>query len=398
MRSFLTALTAAVAVATVFTTRSLLAGFDRGAEEDLARLGLQTVQVMDAPAGFPDGEAVTRREPLGPGDREKAEAAVRATGVGAWVTEARVRPSFLVREDGKPVPVPMVAAGPEYAGTFEARMAEGRFLTSEDAADGAEPVCVLDADAAWALGPEVRVGSVITVAGFGEARTLTVVGIVEDPFHMRPRGHFVDTTAGARRAVTQIFAFRSAYVPLREDSPGSRMILAVADERRDAAKVHDALERSLGARERGLLVWSRGTWARNVLEMMGDITKLLNIIWGIVLAVALVMIATVTLVGVRERFGEVAIRRAEGATRGQVVGQLLVEGGVLTLLGGVAGLPLGRLAAEVLASRLTWRPAPSLPEAVVALALGVLVGVLASALPAWRASRWSVIEGLSRAG
>jgi ABC-type antimicrobial peptide transport system permease subunit len=54
------------------------------------------------------------------------------------------------------------------------------------------------------------------------------------------------------------------------------------------------------------------------------------------------------------------------------------------------------LAADLLSRLLTWPPAHGTGEAALAVGLGVGVGVLASALPAWRASRWPVVEGLRR--
>ena len=68
---------------------------------------------------------------------------------------------------------------------------------------------------------------------------------------------------------------------------------AVVEKREEARLAHDALERALRAKERGLLVWSRGTWVRNVVETASQQIEIANVIWAVVLAVALVMIATV---------------------------------------------------------------------------------------------------------
>ena len=78
------------------------------------------------------------------------------------------------------------------------------------------------------------------------------------------------------------------------------------------------------------------------------------------------------------------------------MGQLLAEGGLLALGGGLAGIPLGLLAASLLSRLLTWPPFHSPGEGAFAIGTGVIVGLLAAALPAWRASRWSVVEGLRR--
>ena len=395
LRSLLTALTAAVAVATVFATRAILRGSEMQLERDLGRLGLRTVQALDGAGlvAMPGGGGGTVR--LAPADIGTARAAIAEAGAPAMVTGAWI--GLGTASAGKaPIPVPVVAAAPEYFLTFETELEAGRVLVAGDGAPGAPPVCVLDAETARVLGgllpgSEVAVG---TLRGGWKAR---VVGVLADPFRIRASVHAPDLTASARSALTQIFAFRNVYVPIPPGgAAGSLMVLAVADRREDASKVLDAMESSLRAKERGLFVWSRGTWVRNVLEMAGQQIEIANIVWAIVLAVALVMIATVTLVGVRERTAEVAVRRAEGATRAQVVGQLLTEGALLAFAGGLAGIPLGFLAASVLSTMLTWSPFHSTEEGVMAVGLGVAVGILASALPALRASRWVVVEGLRR--
>jgi ABC-type antimicrobial peptide transport system permease subunit len=396
-RTLLTALTAAVAVATVFATRGLLRGSETALEADLHRLGVRTVSVVDGAGFLESGGGAGKREPLGPADVETARAAVAASGAKAEVLEARVRLGTARAADGKAaIPVPILETGPAYARTFEAEMVEGRFLEDGDATPDAPGVCVLDAETARALGG-LAVGAEISLGEAAGTRKLRVVGVLSDPFRMRLSSYAPDMTASARRAIHQVLAFRNVYVAQRNGATaGSVAIFAVVEKREEAQLAHDAMERALRAKERGLLVWSRGTWVRNVVETASQQIEIANVIWAVVLAVALVMIATVTLVGVRERTAEVAVRRAQGATRAQVTGQLLAEGALTAAAGGLAGIPLGLLAADRLATLLTWRPHHSSGEALLAVGLGVLVGLLAAALPAWRAARWDVVEGLRR--
>jgi len=400
LRSALTALTAAVAVATVFATRGLLRGSEVALERDLHRLGVRTVQIVDG-GGFLAAGAPAAAKRLVPGDTAAVRRLLRERAVDAEVMEARVRLGVLAGTAGKrAIPVPLVATGPAYARTFEAELLSGRFLEERDLLPGADPVCVLDAEAAREAGVAAA-GEEVLLRDRGVERRVRVVGILADPFSLRVSSFAPDLTASARRSVHQVLVFRNLYLPApppeaEEGAAGALTILAVAARREDARAVHDAMAEAVSAEERGFLVWSRGTWVRNVVETAGQQVEIANIIWGIVLLVALIMIATVTLVGVRERTAEVAVRRAEGATRVQVTGQLLVEGGLLAAAGGVLGLPLGRLAADRLSTLLTWPPFLSPGEGLLAVGCGVAVGILASALPALRASGWDVVEGLRR--
>ena len=102
-------------------------------------------------------------------------------------------------------------------------------------------------------------------------------------------------------------------------------------------------------------------------------------------------IVIVMLISVVERSREIAIRRIEGAERADIRLQFLAEGGILCLLGGVAGVPLGLLLAEFSA----WlRPhiqplvAVGFPwtTALLAIAGATVVGIVSALLPARRAA------------
>lgn len=104
------------------------------------------------------------------------------------------------------------------------------------------------------------------------------------------------------------------------------------------------------------------------------------------------------LLNVISRAREIAIRRTEGATERDIELQFLVEGLVLALIGGVLGCFLGMGLAELRASLepvtgFTW----SFPwrQAVFAVSVAVLVGLLAAYLPARKAARQDPVRGLA---
>src|SRR5262249_34693454 len=120
----------------------------------------------------------------------------------------------------------------------------------------------------------------------------------------------------------------------------------------------EPLTERLGDRLGEVWVWSRQQWIGNVIEAADFGTQIANIVWIIVLIVTGIMITTVSLVAIRERYREIAIRRTEGARRAQIVGQLLLENLLLTDLAGTVALGLARLAGAVLHARyISWPPA-----------------------------------------
>lgn len=120
----------------------------------------------------------------------------------------------------------------------------------------------------------------------------------------------------------------------------------------------------------------------------------------VVLAGLLGMVATL-LTGLNERRREMAVLRAVGARPAHVFGLLALESTFLALLGVLAGAGLAwgllAVASPTLGRHLGLSLAPGLPGAYdYAIAAAVVAaGFLAGALPAWRAYRNSLADGLS---
>ncbi|MET8953307.1 ABC transporter permease [Streptomyces sp. NPDC004393] len=105
-------------------------------------------------------------------------------------------------------------------------------------------------------------------------------------------------------------------------------------------------------------------------------------------------IANVTLVTVIERTGEIGLRRALGASRRQVAGQLLVESTTIGLLGGVVGAALGMVVVVAVSAVREWTPVLDVRLALGAPVAGALVGLLAGLYPSLRAARMEPVDAL----
>ncbi|MEV4641083.1 ABC transporter permease [Actinoplanes sp. NPDC049548] len=106
-------------------------------------------------------------------------------------------------------------------------------------------------------------------------------------------------------------------------------------------------------------------------------------------------IANIMVIAVLERRQEIGLRRALGATTGQIRLQFLTESMALSALGGVAGVLLGLAACLGFA---WWRDWPlALPADAIAggAAAAITVGALAGVYPARRAARLTPTEALA---
>ncbi|MBX6358042.1 MAG: ABC transporter permease [Micromonosporaceae bacterium] len=116
---------------------------------------------------------------------------------------------------------------------------------------------------------------------------------------------------------------------------------------------------------------------------------------AVALLVGGVGIANTMVISVLERRGEVGLRRALGATRGQIRWQFLAEAVLLSILGGAGGILLGVAVTGVWAYLQGW-PTVVPPWAMAgALAATMAVGGFAGLYPAVRASRLAPTEALT---
>ena len=115
---------------------------------------------------------------------------------------------------------------------------------------------------------------------------------------------------------------------------------------------------------------------------------------AVALLVGAVGVANIMVISVLERRSEIGLRRALGATKGQIRTQFLAEAILLALTGGAAGVILGTVSTVIYAHAKGW--AIVIPPQAWAggLAAALLIGVLAGLLPAIRAARLSPTQAL----
>jgi len=141
-----------------------------------------------------------------------------------------------------------------------------------------------------------------------------------------------------------------------------------------------------------------GAFIQGWANQIGNIALIVASILGAVFFTILLVTGSTMSQSVRERIGELGVLKAIGFTNGQVLGLVLAESCLLTVLGGVCGLG----AAWLLISRgdptggllpLFFFPVRDL---LLGLGLSVVLGFVTGILPAQQAMRLRVSEALRR--
>lgn len=134
------------------------------------------------------------------------------------------------------------------------------------------------------------------------------------------------------------------------------------------------------------------------------------VVIALLLLVPAINLSGMTLSRMRKRFPELGVRRSFGASRGELLKQILLESMILTLIGGFVGLLLSYGSVFLLNDLLFSNSSNSYLEGtnsvsaamlidpivfIGALAFCLILNILSSGVPAWRASRLNIVTALN---
>lgn len=186
----------------------------------------------------------------------------------------------------------------------------------------------------------------------------------------------------------------------REIMGGTLLIQQVLAKPQEAARTAEVV----AATHKALLELHAGQEDFTVLtqaETLLATSDLLNLLTALIAGVAAISlfvggigIMNIMFVSVSERTAEIGVRKAVGATNGQILSQFLTEALILGGVGGVIGVLLSILVNFLLRVLTDLQPVITLPIIGLAVLVAVGVGVIFGVTPALRAARKDPVDAL----
>jgi len=283
---------------------------------------------------------------------------------------------------------------------------KGRFINQYDL-DNYDRVCLLIQDGGWFKKPQwmkyydwmdgfqkyIKHHDLLNKTVQVGDNLYTVVGILESPPLEKNPKTFLDLEGWESKVLIPITTFH------RLMGGGANVEINIDTGKASTVEFYKSgLNKALQSRHSGQL--------RLEVKGFGDIikTKMADkrrdmytvlIIGAIAILAGGIGIMNVTLATIYSRIKEIGIRRAIGATRGDIMAQFLIEAMLLGFFGGLAGILMSMTGIQYLASKgdtdmmmvQWWMP-------LVAVLAAVFTGFLAALYPAYQASRLDPIEAL----
>lgn len=391
MRTFLSLFGVTIGIFCIIGVLATVQSLKSNIKDGLKDLGTNTVYVQKWPWGgggeYPWWKYMKRPEPKYEEMRPLKMRSQYADAVAFMLFNS----SNVEYNDNLITNVTWYGATDEFNLIQEVKIGEGRYINSSEFANGS-PVIVMGYENAVKLfdAPQRAVGKQVVIAG----RTATIVGVMKKAGQSLMGGWDFDNII--------IVPFNFCRQVVNERNAG-RFLLVKGKEGVSVEDLKDELKGIMRS-VRKLRPSEDDNFALNDVtassQSLDGLFRSLNIgglvIGGFSLIVGLFGIANIMFVTVKERTGQIGLKKAVGAQKSYIMTEFLLESSFLCILGGLIGLLLVFIITMALSAVLPFKV--FLAPSIIALALGISIGVglLAGIIPAWNAAKLDPVVAIRK--
>ncbi len=398
MRSFLTMLGIIIGIAAIIAIVSTIKGTNEQIKQNLIGSGDNTVEVSlyqsdweydmsynGAPEGVPLIEEAMMKQIRAIDDVQNVSRYVtRQDYGGVYYLNTALSGGFVRGIDNS------------YFATCNYIMQRGRGFVETDFTNF-NKVAILDNNSAYSLFQgEDPLGKVIEI----HQEPFTVIGIVTKKKVFEPVINSIDEyyTYAENSAGTVYIPDAAWPICYQYDEPQNVVIrVGTTDSMTTAGKAcADLLNQYLNVTDDTISYKATDLLeqAQQIQELGSSTNTMLIWIAGISLIVGGIGVMNIMLVSVTERTQEIGLKKAIGARKSKILGQFLTEAAVLTSMGGLIGVIVGIVLAELISYITTTPVAISAPAAVGAVAFSMIIGVVFGVFPSYKAANLNPIDAL----
>ena len=391
LRSGLTALGVIFGVAAVVAMASIGEGARREALRQIDLMGASNI-IIDSEL-LTNSDALKEAQEKSPyGLRMKDADALKTILTGAERVVPMRTDEFDVTGGGREARLTVVSSPPDYFSLYSMHLLLGRFFDAGDY-ESQRRVCVLGWSARRELFPlDNPIGREVKF----KRAVFTVIGVIERRA----------STGGEIEGVSLRDENLDIYIPLSitlkqslagtTSSELSRIVVKLPSMEQ-LGSYSDVISRTLNRRHRGILDY-KVIVPEQLLRQHQETQRIFNVVMGTIASISLLVggigIMNIMLASVLERTREIGVRRAVGATQGDITTQFLYEAVLLSIMGGAIGVALGITFAKGISVYAGWETAVSIWAVMLAVTVSAGVGVIFGWLPARRAAMLDPIAAL----
>jgi len=380
-RALLTMLGIVIGVGAVITMVALGTGAQRAIDKQMEAFGGDILSI-ESSSWFSRGVARHQRT-LTTDDSRALSSGMEH--VAAVVPEISSR--FQVKYGNQNLNLTVIGTTPNYLDVHGFIIGQGNMFSSADdaarkrvAVIGAEIPVMFDADPGALIGRSIQIRSI----------NFEIIGVLEAKGSSGWRNPDDDIWIPLSTAQFRVTGDEYVETISAKIASTSSTEMAMLEIERVLRREHGVLP----GKDNDFAIMDRRQFAESRQAATEVFTYLLAGIAGVSLVVGGIGIMNIMLVTVTERTREIGVRKALGATRGNILLQFLVESTVLCLLGGLAGVALGATASALLARYAGWQTVVTLGSALMAFGFSAAVGILFGIWPARRAASLDPIDAL----